>query len=210
MRRSRLPILSVVIFLLASNAIGQNPPVTQKAENSPCSNIVALTGDVKINCSSLTPAQQKLIDGIPTLLRNIIAHQNDVDAVMAKLDDCLKTINPNLPTKTYFCNGQWRVAGPGAHAGFEVTMGGDDSAFQEMVRLNNSHQYAELLKTCLAEINSQPGWLTPRLFCSLAYLATGNTDDAKKMLKEFDSRTGPAYEVDACKQASDHLHKVLQ
>jgi len=144
------------------------------------------------------------------ILNKILANQLDPDAVMAKLDEILKAVNPNIPAKTYFCNGQWRVAGPGAHAGFEINMGGDDSAFQTMLRLNNSRQYADLLKACIAQVSSAPEWLTPRLFCGLAYLGTGDKARAKDMLTDFDSRTGPSYNVDACPQMSDYLHKVLQ
>jgi len=144
------------------------------------------------------------------ILNKILSNQMDPDAVMAKLDEILKAVNPNIPAKTYFCNGQWRTAGPGANAGFEINMGGDDSAFQEMVRLNNSRQYSELLKVCLAQIQTTPGWLTPRLFCGLAYLGTGDKVKAKAMLVEFDSKTGPAYDVDACQQMSVHLRKILQ
>ena len=142
------------------------------------------------------------------ILNRILANQIDPKQVMGKLDEILKTVNPNLPPKTYFCNGICRTLGPGANAGLEMRLAGDDSAFQEMIRLNNSHQYLDLLKTCLAEINSKPEWLTPRLFCSLAYANTGNSAKAKEMLAEFDSRTGPAY--DAEHQISDVLHKNLQ
>lgn len=144
------------------------------------------------------------------ILNKILANQLDPDAVMAKLDEILKAVNPNIPARTYFCNGQSRTAGPGPHAGFEISIGGDDSSFQEMIRLNNSGQYPDLLKACLTQIRSAPEWLTPRLFCSLAYLGTGDRAKASEMLGEFDSRTGPAYDVDACKQMSDYLHGQLQ
>src|ERR1700682_3389439 len=112
-----------------------------------------------IHCGIDKAQGQKMLN----ILNKILANQLDPDAVMAKLDEILKAINPNMPVKTYFCNGQWRTAGPGPNAGFEVSTGGDDSAFQEMIRLNNSGQYPSLLKMCLAQINSAPGWLTPRL-----------------------------------------------
>ena len=144
------------------------------------------------------------------ILNKILADRLDPDAVMAKLDEILKAVNPNIPARTYFCDGKWRTAGPGQHAALEVYMGGDDSAFREMVRLNNSGQYAELLKVCLAQIGSAPEWLTPRLFCGLAYLGTGDKIKAKDMLAEFDSKTGPAYNADGCQQMSDHLHRMLQ
>ncbi|MFZ0739649.1 MAG: hypothetical protein WBL70_01665 [Candidatus Acidiferrales bacterium] len=144
------------------------------------------------------------------ILNKILANQLDPEAVMSKLNEILKAVNPNIPTKTYFCNGQWRTSGPGPNAALEVTLGGDDSAFQEMVRLNNSRQYSELLKACTAQNISEPEWLTPRLFCGLAYLSTGDRMKAKEMLAEFDSKTGPAYDVAACQQMSAYLHTALQ
>jgi len=79
-----------------------------------------------------------------------------------------------------------------------------------MIRLNNSGQYADLLKNCLAQIRSNPEWLTPRLFCGLAYLGIGDKAKAQEMLKEFDSKTGPAYDIEACHQMSVYLHEALR
>jgi hypothetical protein len=186
------------------------PSVKQEAKDSACSNIVALSGNVSINCSSLTAAQRKLIESIPAVLNKILSNQLDPDAVMEKLDEILKAVNPNVPAKTYFCNGQWRTAGPGPSAAFQITLGGDDRAFQEMAQLNNSHEYAELLKFCRTQIDSAPEWLTPYLFCSLGHLALGNSLKAREMLSYYDSKTGPAYESPPCRQMSDYLHQRLQ
>src|SRR5580700_3438232 len=105
MRRNRLLITSAILFALASKAVGQQPPtVTQEAKSSPCSNIIALAGDVKIDCSSLTPAQQKLIEGIPGLLHKILANQLDPNVVTAKLDEILREvrrIDPSGPVVSY-------------------------------------------------------------------------------------------------------------
>ncbi len=144
------------------------------------------------------------------ILNKILTNQLDPDVVMPKLDEILKAVNPNVPKKTYLCDGMWRTLGPGANTGLEVNMGGDSSAFQEMRRLNNSRQYADLLNACLAQIRSKPEWLTPRLFCGLAYIGIGDKSKAKEMLKEFDARTGPSYAVDGCAQMSEFLHKQLQ
>ncbi len=143
------------------------------------------------------------------ILNKVLANQLDPQAVMAKLDEILKAVNPNLPTKTYFCNGQWRTAGPSASAGLDVTVGGDDSAFQEMIRLANSGQSGELLKACISQIQSTPEWLTPRLFCGIAYSRMGDEAKAKEMIEEFDARKGPAYKGGACLQMSDFLHSHL-
>ena len=46
------------------------------------------------------------------ILNKILANQLDPEAVMMKLDEILHAVNPNLPAKTYFCDGHWRTAGP--------------------------------------------------------------------------------------------------
>ena len=199
---------ALVLWLLISVPCWSQTTATGPAETKgPCS--PAVTGSKNtftINCGISQKQGEKMLD----ILNKILANQLDPEAVMSKLDEILKAVNPNIPSKTYLCTGQWRSMGPGAHGGMEVMMGGDDLAFQEMVRLNNARQYADLLKVCLAQIGSVPGWLTSRLFCGLGYLGTGNKVKAKGMLAEFDSKTGPAYDVDACHQMSVFLHDALR
>src|ERR1035441_6716490 len=95
MLQSNLLLKSLSALILASgglSAFGQStatPSVTQDAKNSSCSNIVALAGNVEVNCSSLTPAQKKLIESIPGLLHKIIADQLDPQVVMTKLDEII-------------------------------------------------------------------------------------------------------------------------
>jgi hypothetical protein len=198
-----------IFLMFVAVPCGSQDTKTGAAETSgACS--PAVTGNnnqFTINCQGLSTEQgTKML----RILNKILANQLDPEAVMTKLDEILKAVNPNTPVKTYFCNGMWRTAGPGKNAGFEISMGGDDSTFQEMVRLNNSQHYSDLLKLCLSQIQSAPGWLTPRLFCSLAYLGLGDRPKAKEMLKEFDAKTGPAYDTEACSQASTYLHNTLQ
>jgi hypothetical protein len=197
----------LVLLLLIPLPCRSQTTTTGTAETKgPCS--PAVTGSKNtftINCGIDKKQGQKMLE----ILNKILANQLDPQAVMSKLDEILKAVNPNIPAKTYFCNGEWRTSGPGTHAAFEINMGGDDSAFQEMARLNNSKQYEDLLKTCIAQISSTPEWLTPRLFCGLAYLGTGDKAKAKQLLTEFDSKTGPAYDADACHQMSAFLHSQL-
>jgi hypothetical protein len=197
-----------LLVLFAIPCWSQTPTTGNANTTGHCS--PAVTGNSNqftINCQGIGKEQgQKMLD----ILNKILTNQLDPKAVMAKLDEILKAVNPNIPAKTYFCNGFWRTAGPGAYAGMEVTMGGDDTAFQNMLQHLNSKQYADLLKDCLSQISSAPEWLTPRLFCGLAYLGLGDKVKAKEMLAEFDSRTGPAYDVDACRQMSAYLRGNLK
>jgi hypothetical protein len=84
--------LNVILALsfIATVAHGQSTPkIEQNSNKSVCSNIVALTGDVHINCSSLTPEQKKTLDTIPAILRKILANEIDPKTVMEKLDEIL-------------------------------------------------------------------------------------------------------------------------
>ncbi len=98
-----------------------------------------------------------------------------------------------------------KTAGPGSNAGIEINMGGDSSALQAMLELNNSQKYSTLLERCHTEMESKPGWLTPYLFCGFAYLGSGNAENAAKMLSYFKKNEGPAYEVQPCQQMADFL-----
>jgi hypothetical protein len=146
------------------------------------------------------------------ILNKILVNQLDPDAVMKKLDEILKAVNPNLPTKTYFCTGEWRTLGPGANAGLEMNMGGEENVevLKDMINLHDSGRYTDLLKECSAQIKSAPEWLTPRLLCGLAYLGLGDKPKAREMLAEFESKTGPAYGVQPCLRIADRLREKLQ
>jgi hypothetical protein len=92
LRRAALRALEIVFVLLAVHARSfsqTTPNITEQSKNSTCSNIVALAGNVDLKCSSLTPAQQKIIEGIPGVLNKILSNQLDINLVMAKLDELL-------------------------------------------------------------------------------------------------------------------------
>ena len=145
------------------------------------------------------------------ILNKILANQEKLSfqIVDQKLNEILRALNPNVPVKTYFCNGQWKTAGPGASAAMEVVMGGDNAAFEQMIGLVNTQQFQGLLSLCKAQMTEKPEWLTPYLTCGVAYLGIGDKANAAAMLKDFDSRTGPAYDVDGCKQMSDFIRTSL-
>jgi hypothetical protein len=119
-------------------------------------------------------------------------------------------VNPNLPIRTYLCNGKWSTTGPSATAAIRINTGGDDSIFQKMRELFNAGKYAEVLTVCNAQIQSTPEWLTPYLFCGLGYLETGNTQKARQMMDHYDKHTGPSYDDVPCHQMSDLLHNILK
>jgi len=204
-------VLCILLMLTAFPCRSQKPTTAGDAATSgPCS--PAVTGSnnqFRIDCQGISKEQGAKMLGI---LNKILANQLDPEAVMAKLDEILKAVNPNARATTYTCSGnQSRSSGPGKNAGFEVNVTvGDDSVLQEMIRLNNSKLYSDLLKLSLSQIQARPEWLTSRLFAGMAYLNLGDRVKAKEMMKEFESKTGPAYEAEPCHQASTFLHAALQ
>jgi hypothetical protein len=80
------------LVIIGGTALCQQPGIKQDSKNSSCSNIVALAGNVSLNCFSLTTAQRRIIDSIPTVLNKILANQLDPDVVMAKLDEIHKDV----------------------------------------------------------------------------------------------------------------------
>ena len=197
----------VLMFLVSLPCWTQTTATGQATTNTPCS--VANTGSdnkIQINCGIGKEQGQKII----TILNKILANHIDTEAVMVKLDEILKAVNPNLPTKTYFCDGTWKSTGPGTDSVVTFAMGDDEPSFKEMGELLNSDKPAALLKVCRAQIDSKPEWLTPRLFCAAAYFQTGDRVKAREMLAEFDAKSGPAYTAQPCGQLSEEVHKVLQ
>lgn len=192
--------------LLCSWAVNAQPTVKQDSKNSPCSNIVALSGTLTVNCSSLTPAQKRIIEGIPALLNKILANQLDPSAVMDKLDEILRHVNPNLPSKAYFCNGGYRTQGISANAGLSISMNADpDPSLQPMLDMANSQRWGDLIKSCTVQLDKNREWLTPYLLCSLGYANMNELPKAREMLKKFEDSKGPAYDSEPCTRIIDIL-----
>ncbi len=64
-----------------------------------------------------------------------------------------------------------------------------------------------MLKVCSAQIAEKPEWLTPRLFCAVAYLMMGDKTKGKEMVDFYDHWKGPAYDDDqSCQQLSGAVH----
>jgi hypothetical protein len=199
--------IATPLFLLCwlPSAQSQPPSVQTKGACSPVA-----TGDnntFTINCG-IGKAQG---DQMLKILNKILANQLDTDAVMAKLDEILKAVNPNLSTTTYDCDGNQRIVGPAPNVGLSIgaIIGDNLSALQHMEALNDSHQYENLLTVCMGQLKSAPEWLTPRLFCGLAYLATGNKQEAQAMLAEYESKVGPAYNAKPCSRIRDFLRSQV-
>jgi hypothetical protein len=86
--------LSILLSIATTLAHGQGTlTAQQKADFATCSNIVALAGDININCSSLTPEQEKLLKKIPVLLNKIIVNQGDQKLIADKLDQMIDTLS---------------------------------------------------------------------------------------------------------------------
>jgi hypothetical protein len=89
MKRSLEFCLLVVIALPVMGQV-PSPGVQQTSEKSICSNVVALTGNVNLNCSNLTVAQKKALALIPSLLKQTLTNQTFLEEIKARLDELEK------------------------------------------------------------------------------------------------------------------------
>jgi hypothetical protein len=78
-----------------------------------------------------------------------------------------------------------------------------------MIGLLQRKQYSDLLSVFTANITATPGWLTPKLFCGLAYARLDRKVEAQAMLAEFEEKTGPTYDVPDCHDMHDLLRRAL-
>jgi hypothetical protein len=102
--------LFIFLLLFISISYGQtSPTIKQESEKSTCSNIVALVGNINLNCSKLTPAQKKALEDIPTILRMALKNQDYLDSIKKELDEISQ--NPTQTTTTNSAPGGFAVSG---------------------------------------------------------------------------------------------------
>jgi hypothetical protein len=213
----KLVNFSAVVTLLALTSLparSQKPaaplPATTAAPWTRGSCSPAVTGQndqFTIHCPGMANEQGEKLLGI---VNKILANELDPQLVLAKLDEIQRGLKPNLPVKTYFCDGMWQSIGPKADTVLDSKTGGNDFDFLNMISLFKSNQYPKLLKTCLASIDSEPSWLTSRLFCGLAYAHLNDKVKAQAMLREFESKAGPSYDALPCHDMSVILRALLK
>ena len=86
----------LVILLVPTLSFCQTTPnISQKSGQSMCSNIVALAGSANINCSSLTPEQQRILKSIPILLKKILDKQPDLVGLKTEMDQVYALVHAN-------------------------------------------------------------------------------------------------------------------
>ena len=189
------PILSV--FLLGSCVLQAQQLQRGSAQSTGvCS--LANSGTVRtvqIKCGIDLQQGKRMLEILNTILTN--QEKLPADLVLQKLDEILKSVNPNAANKTYTCAGGFQVVGPSPNAVFNVQLGGVDT---EKAKIMFDHfaqrDYRNLITSCEEFERTDPNWLTPLLFCAVGYGATGRLDQAKTTIKEYEDRVGPAYTQD--------------
>lgn len=116
---------------------------------------------------------------------------------------------PPSAARTYFCDGMWQT-NTSSESILDSKSGGNDSEFLNMIELFRNNKYPGLLATCLANIKSAPDWLTPRLFCGLAYAHLNDKEKAQGMLKEFASKAGSSYDSPPCHDMTTILRSLVK
>ncbi len=171
--RISLTTLPLLLPLLASS---QQTSTT----TGPCSPVAPNnTGTITIQCGGLSP---KLGNQLVAILNRIAKNQLDPDAVMAKLDEIGKDVKKlgRGIYSGYDFNGGKRDQRPGYS---RVTVGEEAVVFETMARLQNEHDWSELLKIAEAQIKKTPDWLTPYLFSGVANAQLGRRSAAIERLE---------------------------
>jgi hypothetical protein len=141
-----------LLILVAMPCLCQTTSTGNATSSGPCS--PANTGNKNtftIKCGIDQKQGQEML----SIMNKILANQLDTNAVMTKLDEILKAVNPNLPAKVYLCDGSSRTLGPTADSALTSNYSiAPDPSFQEMISLHNSGNYKELLNVCLAQMQS--------------------------------------------------------
>ena len=110
-KQHKHPISTVLLSSLlfwASTALNAQtvPQIKQQAEQSVCTNIVALTGST-INCAAPTIEQQRILKSIPVLLKKILDKQPDLAGLKNEMDQVFALV---------------RAANPGAGEGLTISV----------------------------------------------------------------------------------------
>ncbi len=200
--------------------------VVEKIVEKPVDVPVPVPCPEKTKQPSLPPhkSSQSKVELLPGTTINAATNAPDSIAVGINTGTINKANDPNKGTITYGCGGQKTRIGPSGRALIDIqpldsraTVG----AFKEMQTLNNdaykeimatnalSSKYPLLLEKCQAQIVANPDWLTPYLFCGVAYIGMKNVDKANEMLASFDQKSGPGYDAGGCQPMVDFLRKAV-
>jgi len=206
-RRFRKPTIRSLSlgFLLIGIAKGQNTPTNQRASYSNCANIVALAGDVKINCSSLTPEQKKMLGRIPNLLNQLLVKQLDPDVVMPKLEEILEAArsgkNPYKPVVTYEPSGLKHIISPGVFNSDEKLLSVGASADVLM----KAEDWKGLINLADTAHSTDPDWFSLDYMYGIAKLHLCQKSRAVEALTKFVSETTDAPNYGAQRNTATRL-----
>jgi hypothetical protein len=207
----------VLIFGISLNGTSQQTSATSSPASgetaASCSISETKTKDqISIKCQGMNPEQGERVSAafnILPVMNKLLEDKLDPEVVTSKLDELTKSAARVPRVKTYFCDGMWKSGAPNSSGILDTKTGGNDSEFLGMITLLEKKQYPELLTKCTANIKSTPEWLTPRLFCGLAYARLNRKVEAQAMLTEFEAKAGSTYDVPDCHDMLDVLRHWL-
>jgi hypothetical protein len=206
--RAILLVLATLAAVIGMSLSGRSQQTSSTAKSAPealpasCSIFETQAKDqISIKCQGMNPEQSERISAafnILPVMNRLLEDKLDPELVTTKLDELTKSAARVPRVKTYFCDGMWKSGAPNAGGILDTKTGGNDSEFLSMISLLEKKQYPELLMKCTANIKSTPEWLTPRLFCGLAYAQLNRKVEAQAMLAEFEKKAGSTYDVPDC------------
>jgi hypothetical protein len=169
-----LPVCILLSFSAIAQAQSTTGPATTKGACSP-----ATTGNDNtfvINCDIGKEQGAELI----AIMNKILVNQLNPVEVMAKLDEILRSVNPNAPKVTYTFDGSRRVISPDRTS---LEVGAATEVFHEMLRLEQTNNWNGLIKLSEAQIMERPEWLTAYVMAGEGYFNLGQRDHALSLLE---------------------------
>jgi hypothetical protein len=174
----RAPGLLLIVLLPGIALSGQSDTTS-----GPCSPIAPNnSGSITINCPGISKQQG---EQILKLLNKIFAEKLDMNAVMSKLDEILHEVNPNAPKTTYTFDGVKRVVSPGRSLAVDD---GTREIFNEIGRLEQTKDWARLIKLSETQMKERPEWFTPYIAAGEGNLRLGQRQKALELLEFAEKR----------------------
>lgn len=132
----------------------------------------------------LVEGKNLLLSQNQQLLRKIEEYQLDLaekDEQITELEEQAKMAARNITSFFDFKGVRRETAG----GKINITYGEEYQIYLQMVELEESRNYTALIELCKHQIEATPDWLTPYLYCGVAYANLGNGDEAIAYLRHI-------------------------
>ena len=147
---------------------------------------------------TLVKGNNELITKIDLYQKELSSKQHEIDVLKIKASKAERGL-----VSLWTFQGAYREGSAGTNI---TTLGPEFQVFQELVTLNQKHDYAALVTKATDQITKTPEWLTPYLFRGIAYANLGNIEKSISDLSYVDkTAVGDPEYADAGKKLKEVL-----